>query len=82
MLYMRDPTAISHPAISLWRFRMRRSRANQRQAELFDDLPPRESPSLLEVPADRGLELEAAVGELLLDAAGKIERGKGGENDA
>jgi hypothetical protein len=34
------------------------------------------------VPADRGLELEAAVGELLLDAAGKIERGKGGENDA
>ena len=61
---------------------MKRNRANQRQAELFDDLPPNHGPNLLEVPADRGLELEAAIGELLLNAAGKIERGNEGEHDA
>jgi hypothetical protein len=82
MFYMRGTTAISHPAISLWRFRMKRNRANQRQAELFDDLPPNDGPSLLEVPADRGLELEAAIGELLLNAAAKRGRGNEGEHDA
>jgi hypothetical protein len=61
---------------------MKRNRVNQRQAELFGDLPPSDCPSLVEVPADRGLELEAAVGELLLNAAGRIERGNEGEHDA
>jgi hypothetical protein len=58
---------------------MRRSEANQRRPELFDELP-NEGSQLLEVPADRGLKLE---GELLLSAAaGRIERGKGDEDDA
>ena len=61
---------------------MRRSKANQRQPELFDELAPNEGPDRLEVPADRGLELEAAVSELLLSAAGKIQRGKGEGDDA
>ena len=61
---------------------MRRSRANQRQPDLFDQLLPNAGPSLLDLPADRGLELEAAVRELLLSAAGTIERGKGEEHDA
>lgn len=59
-----------------------RRRANQMQTRLFDELCPNDSPSLLEVPADRSLELEAAVGELLLKAVGKIERGRGGDRDA
>jgi hypothetical protein len=50
-------------------------------ADSLCPLLPNEAPSLLEVPADRGLELEAAVNELLLSAAaGKIERGKGDED--
>ena len=61
---------------------MRRSKANQRQPELFDELAPNEGPDRLEVPADRGPELEAAVSELLLSAAGKIQRGKGEGDDA
>lgn len=61
---------------------MKRNRANQKQAELFDELPPNDGPSLLEVPADRGLELEAAVGQLLLKAAEEIERENEGEHDA
>ena len=61
---------------------MKRSRANQRQPGLFDELLPNAGPSLLELPADRGLELQAAVGELLLSAADTIERGKGDEHDA
>jgi hypothetical protein len=54
--------------------KQRRS-ANQLQAGLFDRLGTNDDPSLLEVPADRSLELEAAVGELLLRAAGRIESG-------
>jgi hypothetical protein len=61
---------------------MRRSKAKLRQPELFDELPPNEGPDLLEVLVDRGLELEAAVGELLLSAAVKIERRRGEDNDA
>lgn len=60
---------------------MGRSRAKQRQPELFDELLPNVGPNLLEVPADRSLELEAAVAELLLNAVDKIGRGKGGEHD-
>lgn len=58
-----------------------RRRANQMQTGLFDELCPNNDPSLLEVPADRNLELEAAVGELLLKAAGQIEHGRGGDRD-
>jgi hypothetical protein len=60
---------------------MGRSRAKQRQPELFDELLPNVGPNLLEALADRSLELEAAVSELLLNAADKIGRGKGGEHD-
>lgn len=52
-----------------------RKGANQMQAGLFDELGPNDGPSLLEVPTDRSLELEAAVGELLLRAAGRNQRG-------
>jgi hypothetical protein len=59
-----------------------RRRANQMQAMLFDELRPNDGPSLVEMPADRSLELETAVAELLFKAAGKVERGRGGDHDA
>jgi hypothetical protein len=58
-----------------------RRRANQMQAMLFDDLRPNDGPNLVEMPADRSLELEIAVAELLFKAAGKVGRG-GGDRDA
>jgi hypothetical protein len=51
------------------------------QARLFDELEPN-APSRLDVAADRSLELEAAVGELLLNAASKSEGETGGAHDA
>jgi len=59
-----------------------RTRVNQMQAMLFDELCPNDGPSLVEMPADRSLELETAVAELLLKAAGTVERGRGGDRDA
>ena len=59
-----------------------RRRANQMQVMLFDELGPNDGPSLVEVPADRNLELEKAIAELLFKAAGKVERGRGGDRDA
>jgi hypothetical protein len=59
-----------------------RRRANQMQATLFDELCPTDGPSLVEMPADRNLELETAVAELLLKAVGKVERERGGDGDA
>lgn len=59
-----------------------RRRANQMQVMLFDELRPNDGPSLVEMPADRSLELETAVAELLFKAAGKVERGRGGDRDA
>jgi len=59
----------------------KRRRSNQRQAELFSEPLSNDSPRLSDVPADRSLELEAALGELLLKAVSKIEHGKGGEHD-
>jgi hypothetical protein len=52
------------------------------QAMLFDELYPNDGPGLVEIPADRSLELETAVAELLLKTAGKVERGRGGDRDA
>jgi hypothetical protein len=52
------------------------------QVMLFDELRPNDGPSLVEMPADRSLELETAVAELLFKAAGKVERGRGGDHDA
>ena len=60
----------------------KRIRSNQRQAELFSEPQSNGSPSLFDLPADRSLELEAALGELLLKAASKIQHGKGGEHDS
>jgi hypothetical protein len=34
------------------------------------------------MPADRSLELETAVAELLLKAVGKVQRERGGDRDA
>ena len=59
-----------------------RRRADQMQPGLFDEPRPNDGPSLLEVPADRSLELETAVGELLLKATGKNESRRGGDRDA
>jgi hypothetical protein len=59
----------------------KRTGSNQSQAELFSEPQSNDSPSLLDVPADRSLELEAALGELLLKAVSRIEQGKGGEHD-
>ena len=59
----------------------KRRRSNQMQAELFSEPQSNDGPSLFEVPTDRSLELEAAVGELLLKAVSKIEHGRGGEHD-
>lgn len=59
-----------------------RRRANQMQVMLFDELGPNVDPSLVEMPADRSLELEKAIAELLFKAAGKLERGRGGDRDA
>jgi len=56
--------------------------ANQMQAMLFDELDPNDGPSRVEVPADRSVELETAIAELLFKAAGKVERGRGGDRDA
>lgn len=58
----------------------KRTRSNQRQAELFSEPQSNDSPSLFGVPADRSLELEAALAELLLKAVSKLD-GKGGEHD-
>jgi hypothetical protein len=52
------------------------------QVTLFDELGPNDDPSLVEMPADRSLELEKAIAELLFKAAGKVERGRGGDRDA
>ena len=59
----------------------KRTRSNQRQAELFSEPQSNDSLSRFDVPADRSLELEAALGELLLKVLSKIEHGKGGEHD-
>ena len=59
-----------------------RRRANQMQVMLFDDLDPNDGPSLVEMPADRSLELKTAIAELLFKAAGNVERGRGGDRDA
>lgn len=59
-----------------------RRRANQMQAMLFDEFCPTDGPSLVEMPADRSLELETAIAELLLKAVGKVERERGGDRDA
>ena len=59
-----------------------RRRVNQMQVMLFDELGPNDGSSLVEMPADRSLELEIAVAELLFKAAGKVERGRGGDRDA
>jgi hypothetical protein len=61
-----------------------RKRANQMQVMLFDELGPNDGPSPVEMPADRSLELEKAIAELLFKAAGKVERagGRGGDRDA
>ena len=59
-----------------------RRKANQLQTALFDEQYPSDGRCPLEVPKDRNLELEAAVSELLLKAAGKIEREKEGGHDA
>jgi len=61
-----------------------RRRADQMQLQpgLFDEPRPNHDPCLLEVPADRSLELQTAVGELLLKATGKNESRRGGGRDA
>ena len=59
-----------------------RRRAIQMQVMLFDELGPNDDPSLVEMPADRSLELEKAIAELLFKAAGKVERGRGDDRDA
>lgn len=59
-----------------------RRKANQLQTVLFDEQYPSDGRGPLEVPKDRNLELEAAVSELLLKAAGTIEREKEGGHDA
>jgi len=59
-----------------------RRRANQMQVMLFDELGPNDGPSLAEMPADRSLELEKAIAELLFRAVGKVESGRGGDRDA
>jgi hypothetical protein len=60
-----------------------RRRVNQMQAMLlFDELCQTDAPNLIEMPADRSLELETAVAELLLKAVGKVERERGGDRDA
>jgi hypothetical protein len=59
-----------------------RRRANQMQVMLFDDLGQNDGPSLVEMPADRSLELETAIAELLFKAAGKVEGERGGDRDA
>ena len=59
-----------------------RRKANQKQVMLFDELGPSNDPSLVEMPADRSLELEKAIAELLFKAAGKVKRRKGGDRDA
>jgi hypothetical protein len=58
-----------------------RNRTNQLQAGLFDEPSPNKGPNLLEMPADRSLELEAAIGELLLKAATRTAPA-GGDHDA
>ena len=60
----------------------RRRNANQFQTVLFDEQYPSDGRGLLEGPEDRNLDLEAAVSELLLKAAGKIEGEKKGGHDA
>ena len=59
-----------------------RRRADQMQVMLFDELGPNDDRSLVEMPADRSLELEKAIAELLFKAASKVERGRGGDRDA
>jgi hypothetical protein len=59
----------------------KRARSNQTQAELFIEPQPTDGPSLFDVPEERSLELEAAVGELLLNVVSKIRHGRGGEHD-
>ena len=61
--------------------KQRRS-ANQIQALLFDELRANETPSWVEIPPDRSRELETAVAELLLKAAGEAAQGRGGHGDA
>jgi hypothetical protein len=57
-------------------------RANQIQLLLLDELRLNDAPSLVEVPADRALELEAAVGELLRKTFSQIDCARGGDHDA
>jgi len=59
-----------------------RRKANQLQIVLFEEHIPSDGPGLLEIPKDRNLDLEAAVSELLLKAAGHIEREKEAAHDA
>ena len=59
----------------------KRARSNQTQAELFSEPQSTDGPSLLDVPEERSLELEAAIGELLLNAVSKIRHGRGNEHD-
>jgi hypothetical protein len=59
-----------------------RGKTNQMQTKLFDDLESSDGPTLLEVLAGRSLELETAIGELLLSAIGKAEPRKGAKHDA
>jgi hypothetical protein len=59
-----------------------RGKTNQMQTNLFDDLDSSEGLILLEVLAARKLELETAIGELLLSAIGKAEARKGAKHDA
>lgn len=59
----------------------KRTRSNQRQAELFFEPQPNENPTRCKLPAEQSQKLEVAVGELLLDAVTKINRGERGERD-
>ena len=59
-----------------------RRKANQMQAELFDELQSSDGPTLLELLKGRYLELETAIGELLLSTIGKAEPRRRDEHDA
>ena len=59
-----------------------RGKTNQMQTKLFEELESSDGPTLLEVLAGRNLDLETAIGELLLSAIGKAEPRRGNEHDA
>jgi hypothetical protein len=83
MFCTREQKAMSHPATSLRRFRMKeQTRSNQRQAELFGEPQPNKNSTPCKLPADQSQKLEVALGDLLLDAVTKIKRGEGGDRDA